>query len=70
MARELHTEIEIDATPERVWSVLMDFGSYGEWNPFVTSIAGDTSEGGKLQVRLEPPHAGEWRMTDNYGLVP
>jgi len=29
---------EIDAPIERVWSVLMDFPSYVEWNPFIRSI--------------------------------
>jgi len=55
VARELHSEIDIDATPERVWSVLMDFDAYPAWNPFVTRIAGDKTEGAQLEVRLEPP---------------
>src|SRR4051794_40725964 len=55
MSRELHTEIEIDAPPAAVWDVLADFGAYGEWNPFIRRIGGDLREGGKLDVRLEPP---------------
>lgn len=50
----LHTEIEIAATPERVWSILTDFPFYPEWNPFIVSINGDIKHGAKLQVRIQP----------------
>ena len=30
---ELHSQIEIDATPEEVWRVLVDVDRYHEWNP-------------------------------------
>jgi uncharacterized protein YndB with AHSA1/START domain len=32
--RELRSEIEIDAPPERVWAVVTEFAAYPEWNPF------------------------------------
>ena len=38
--REFRTEIEINATPDKVWDVLMDFDSYPEWNPFMQSASG------------------------------
>lgn len=50
----LHTEIEIAATPERVWSILTDFPFYPEWNPFIVSINGDVKQGAKLQVQIQP----------------
>ena len=53
--RELHTEIEIDAPPERVWEVLTDFSAYPEWNPFIRSIEGTAQVGSQLKVRIEPP---------------
>ena len=49
--RELHTEIEIAAPPERVWAVLTDFGSYPEWNPFIRQISGHPAVGSHLDVR-------------------
>lgn len=55
MAHQLHTEIEIDATPEAVWTVLTDLRSYPDWNPFITSAEGDVAEGARLVNRLEPP---------------
>ena len=53
--RELRSEIEIDAPPERVWEVLTDFDSYDEWNPFIRRISGAPLEGERLEVRIEPP---------------
>ena len=53
--RELRSETEIDAPPERVWAVLTDFASYPEWNPFIRRISGELREGGRLEVRIEPP---------------
>lgn len=53
--QELYTEIEINAAPEKVWKILMDFPSYGEWNPFVTSIVGEQKVGEKLEVELTQP---------------
>jgi hypothetical protein len=52
--RELRTEIEIDARPESVWEILVDFAKYPEWNPFIKSISGEASEGSRLKVRIEP----------------
>ncbi len=53
--RELRSEIEIDAPPERVWSVLTRFDEYPEWNPFMRSLSGRCEVGSKLTVRIEPP---------------
>ena len=53
--REIRDEIEIDAPPDRVWSVITDFDSYPEWNPFVQRISGPVEEGAKLDVRIVPP---------------
>jgi hypothetical protein len=55
--RELRTQIEIDAPPERVWQVLTDFGAYPNWNPFIRSIEGELLVGARLKVRIEPPGA-------------
>jgi len=51
----LHSEIEIDASAERVWGVLTDFACYPQWNPFIRRISGELEVGGRLEVRLEPP---------------
>ena len=53
--KELHSEIEINASQERVWGILTDFASYPQWNPFIRSISGELKIGERLEVRLEPP---------------
>lgn len=53
--KELRTQIEIEATPDRVWEILTDFAAYPEWNPFIHMIQGQAAVGSKLEVRIEPP---------------
>jgi len=53
--KELHSQIEIDASAERVWDILTDFASYPQWNPFIRHIGGELEVGERLEVRLEPP---------------
>lgn len=53
MDKQLHTAIDIDATPERVWEVLTDFAAYPQWNPFM-EITGTPRVGERLKVRLQP----------------
>lgn len=60
---ELRTEVEIAAPPERIWQVLTDFPAYHEWNPFITSIAGELKVGSQLAVVISPPESGETRFS-------
>jgi hypothetical protein len=53
--KELHSEIEINSSAERVWGILTDFASYPQWNPFIRRISGEFKVGERLEVRLEPP---------------
>jgi hypothetical protein len=53
--REITTNIEIDAPPERVWQILTDFSEYPEWNPFVRSIEGELKLGVQLEATIHPP---------------
>ena len=55
MHHELHTEIDIDATPEVVWQVLTDLDRWAGWNPFITSSVGTAEVGETLVNRMEPP---------------
>jgi hypothetical protein len=57
MKKEIKSEIHIQATPERVWSILTAFDQYSTWNPFIKSIQGPAKVGGKIIARIEPPEA-------------
>jgi uncharacterized protein YndB with AHSA1/START domain len=47
--KELRTEIEIAASPQRVWKILTEFERYEEWNPFIRKAAGRAKEGRKAK---------------------
>lgn len=53
--KEVHTEIEIGAGPERVWKILVDFEKYDQWNPFINKIAGQAKQGAKIEIHIETP---------------
>lgn len=53
MTRRIDTEILISAPPERVWSVLTDFASYPQWNPFIVALEGKPEWGERLRVRMQ-----------------
>lgn len=57
IAMELKTEITIQASPEKVWSILTNFNEYPNWNPFIKSIQGDMIIGQQFKARIEPPNA-------------
>jgi len=54
MAKQLRAEIDIQATPERVWQVLTDFGAFPEWNPFMVRASGTPRNGERLTIRMQP----------------
>lgn len=57
MAKEIKTEILINATTGKVWSILTNFDNFPNWNPFIKSIKGDVKVGNKITVKIEPPEA-------------
>lgn len=63
LGHDLATSISIDAPTERVWSVLLDFARYAQWNPFIRSIEGAPAVGSVIRVRMQPP--GGKAMTFN-----
>ncbi|MGB5217944.1 MAG: SRPBCC domain-containing protein [Smithella sp.] len=52
-SHEVITEIEINATAERVWDVLTDFGAFPQWNPMIRWAKGEVRPGVRLTVCFE-----------------
>lgn len=52
MSCVVETEIIIEATPEEIWSVLVDFEQYSEWNPIILSASGIAEKGERLQLSI------------------
>jgi hypothetical protein len=48
MAKEIKTEILINANTEKVWSIFSDFKNYPNWNPFIKFLAGRVEVGKKI----------------------
>ena len=55
VARHVHTEAILPASPERIWAVLIDFGRYSEWNPLNTSAAGLGRMGERVRMTIANP---------------
>jgi hypothetical protein len=49
------TVVEIDASPARVWRVLIDLPAYWEWNPFIVEASGTVAVGETLSLRMVLP---------------
>ncbi|MBO3698649.1 SRPBCC domain-containing protein [Roseivirga sp. E12] len=50
--KKIETEITIEADRELVWSTLMNFKAYPDWNPFIKSIRGEAQKGAELEVTI------------------
>lgn len=53
----IETEVQIKATPEKVWKILTNFDAYPLWNPFIKAISGDVQLGKRFTVSIKPPQA-------------
>ena len=52
---EIYTEIEIQATADRVWQHLIDLDNFHCWKPFITSVQGTIGLGEKVQIHVQLP---------------
>jgi len=57
--RTIETYIDIHAPADRIWKILLDFPSYPEWNPFITSAIGVPAVGNKLAITIKLPDKGK-----------
>ncbi len=63
--KEIKTDIIINATPDKVWKVLTNFGDYPNWNPFLKWLRGNVKTNNKIEVRIEPPGARSMTFKPN-----
>lgn len=59
MTETITTEIQIEASPERVWAVLTDYAAYGNWNPYLFRVEGEARSGAVLTVHASPAPGAE-----------
>ena len=60
MTKELRTEIEIQASPEKVWQTLTNLDKYPDWNPFIHHAIGKAKVGEKVDITFR---SGSKEMT-------
>lgn len=53
MRKFIETEILIDASASKIWSILMDFPQYPNWNSFIRSIQGEAIVAQTLTVQIQ-----------------
>jgi hypothetical protein len=68
-APRFHATRRIAASPDHVWSFLVDLPSWRAWNPTIVSIEGDMTPGGtvRLVAEVNPQRTFSVRVTE---LVP
>ena len=54
-SRTIDTWIDIEASPDRIWEVLVDFPKWGKWNSFIPLVEGKLEEGQTLKIQVCPP---------------
>ncbi|WP_291722223.1 SRPBCC domain-containing protein [Bernardetia sp.] len=63
MAYQIQTSINIQSTPQKIWSILTDFKNYPNWNPFIKSIEGTPKVGNKIIAKIQPPNSNLMSFT-------
>ena len=56
--KELRTEIDIQASPERVWQILTDLAKYPEWNPSINHAIGKAEVSETVDIDFQPDSKG------------
>ena len=55
MRRKIDAWIDIDAKPEEIWEVLVDFKSWKSWNSFIPIVEGNLQVGERMRIKVVPP---------------
>ncbi|MEQ8352917.1 MAG: SRPBCC domain-containing protein [Leptospiraceae bacterium] len=57
--KSIHTELEMQATPEAIWAVLLQNDKYGEWNPYHVRVDGALQTGNTIEVEIHKPNGNQ-----------
>ena len=63
MKKDIRTEIEINASAEKVWRILSDFENFPAWNPFVVKALGSPKQGETLKIEVQLPESRLLKFT-------
>jgi len=55
MHRTIDAYIDIDARPEKVWEVLVDFKSWESWNAVIPLAQGNLKAGERMLIKVVSP---------------
>ncbi len=47
------TEILLQAPPEKIWKILVDFSAYPEWNRFLKAVRGNVVPDAQIEIDLQ-----------------
>ena len=53
-SRYYRDAVVIEASRERIWSLLTDLDGYRDWNPYITRASGNVREGATIEFHAEP----------------
>lgn len=63
MKKDIRTEIEINASAEKVWQILTDFENFPTWNPFVVKVLGEPKIDEILEIEVQLPESRKMKFT-------
>lgn len=63
MKKDIRTEIEINASAEKVWQILSDFENFPKWNPFVVKALGQPKADEILKIEVQLPESKLLKFT-------
>ena len=55
----IKTEIEISASPSKVWGIITDINKWQEWSPIINASVGDASVGTTLSITMMSKEEGK-----------
>lgn len=56
MSQLISTQVNINASSEKVWALLTNFKNYPNWNPFIKSIEGEIALGKQFKAIIHAPN--------------